>query len=199
MSFTSFTWFLSLTLYQHRAEHFDPHRWICRRSYLPVETRSRRYRMHASFGFWRIHSSRKHHYSFFCVPSNSPRSLSKRVVVLKDQQNKKAHEQSAQIACEAAASIRTVASLTREKDVLNIYSTSLEEPLRRSNRVAVWSNLIFSVSQAMTMFVVALVFWYGSRGVSKLEYGTTAFFVCVFVSDCFLYLRSQQSLTRHLL
>ncbi|KAL5524544.1 hypothetical protein ACEPAF_9684 [Sanghuangporus sanghuang] len=103
-----------------------------------------------------------------------------RVVVLKDQENKQAHEQSAQIACEAAASIRTVASLTREMDVLNIYSTSLEEPLRRSNRVAFWSNLIFSTSQAMTMFVIALVFWYGSQGVSKLEYGTTAFFVCVF-------------------
>ncbi|KAL5482696.1 hypothetical protein ACEPAI_9290 [Sanghuangporus weigelae] len=103
-----------------------------------------------------------------------------RVVVLKDQENKRAHEQSAQIACEAAASIRTVASLTRERDVLNIYSTSLEEPLRRSNRVAFWSNLIFSTSQAMTMFVIALVFWYGSQGVSRLEYGTTAFFVCVF-------------------
>ncbi|THH04768.1 hypothetical protein EW145_g5279, partial [Phellinidium pouzarii] len=102
-----------------------------------------------------------------------------RVVVLKDQANKKAHEQSAQLACEAAGAIRTVASLTREQDCLEIYSGSLEEPLRRSNRTAIWSNLIYAISQSMMMFVIALVFWYGSQGVSKFQYGTTAFFVCL--------------------
>ena len=101
--------------------------------------------------------------------------------MLKDQKNKKAHEESAQIACEAAASIRTVASLTREKYCLDLYSKSLEEPLRRTNRSAVWSNLIFAISQSMMLFVVALVFWYGAKLVSQLEMGTTAFFVCLFV------------------
>ena len=105
-----------------------------------------------------------------------------RVVVLKDQYNKKAHDDSAQLAIEAAGAIRTVASLTREEDCLNLYSQSLEEPLKRSNRTAFWSNLLFASSQAMMMFVIALVFWYGSQGVSKREYGTTAFFVCLFVS-----------------
>ncbi|THH03905.1 hypothetical protein EW145_g5914 [Phellinidium pouzarii] len=103
-----------------------------------------------------------------------------RVVVLKDQNNKKAHEHSAQLACEAAGAIRTVASLTREQDCLEIYSGSLEGPLRRSNRTALWSNLIYALSQSMMMFVIALVFWYGSQGVSKFQYGTTAFFVCLF-------------------
>ncbi|KAI5121086.1 hypothetical protein M0805_008599 [Coniferiporia weirii] len=103
-----------------------------------------------------------------------------RVVVLKDQENKKSHEESAQLACEAAGAIRTVASLTREKDCLDIYSRSLEEPLRRSNRSALWANLIFAISQSMMFFVIALVFWYGSQGVSKFQFGTTAFFVCLF-------------------
>ncbi|KAH8114710.1 multidrug resistance protein 1 [Phellopilus nigrolimitatus] len=103
-----------------------------------------------------------------------------RVVVLKDQDNKKAHEQSAQIACEAAGAIRTVASLTREQDCLRIYSESLEEPLRNSKRTALWSNLIYALSQSMMFFVIALVFWYGAQGVSKFQYGTTAFFVCLF-------------------
>lgn len=35
-----------------------------------------------------------------------------RVVVLKDQQNKATHDDSAKLACEAASAIRTVASLT---------------------------------------------------------------------------------------
>ncbi|CAL1712814.1 unnamed protein product [Somion occarium] len=102
-----------------------------------------------------------------------------RVVVLKDEQNKKAHEESAQLACEAAGSIRTVASLTREEDCCRLYSESLEEPLRRSNRTAMWSNAIFALSQSMTFYVIALVFWYGSRLVSSFEVSTFHFFIAL--------------------
>ncbi|KAG6857152.1 hypothetical protein H0H87_008722 [Tephrocybe sp. NHM501043] len=100
-----------------------------------------------------------------------------RVVVLKDQANKKAHESSAQLACEAAGSIRTVAALTREDDCCDLYSQSLEEPLQKSNRTSVWSNLLYSLSQSMIFFVIALVFWFGSVCVSKLQYSTFQFFV----------------------
>ncbi|OSD02414.1 multidrug resistance protein 1 [Trametes coccinea BRFM310] len=100
-----------------------------------------------------------------------------RVVVLKDQQNKKAHEASAQIACEAAGAIRTVASLTREDDCCRLYSESLEEPLHRANRTAVYSNGIFALSQAMTFWVIALVFWYGSRLVADFKRTTFQFFI----------------------
>ncbi|KAK7056875.1 hypothetical protein VNI00_002592 [Paramarasmius palmivorus] len=100
-----------------------------------------------------------------------------RVVVLKDQQNKKAHAGSAQLACEAAGSIRTVASLTREDDCIDLYSKSLEEPLRKSNRTALWSNALYALSQSMVFFVIALVFWYGARLVSTLEISTFRFFV----------------------
>ncbi|KAG1881998.1 P-loop containing nucleoside triphosphate hydrolase protein [Suillus tomentosus] len=102
-----------------------------------------------------------------------------RVVVLKDQQNKAAHESSAQLACEAAAAIRTVASLTREEDFLQLYSASLEGPLRRSNRTALWSSLFFSLSQAMSFFVISLIFWYGSILVSNFKISTTGFFVAL--------------------
>ncbi|KAF9221679.1 P-loop containing nucleoside triphosphate hydrolase protein [Gyrodon lividus] len=102
-----------------------------------------------------------------------------RVVALKDQQNKGAHESSAQLACEAAASIRVVASLTREEDCLKLYSKSLEEPLRKSKKSAVWSNLLYSFSQSITFFVIALVFWYGSTLVARLEIDTMSFFVAL--------------------
>jgi ATP-binding cassette subfamily B (MDR/TAP) protein 1 len=114
---------------------------------------------------------------FACVPFlMSVGYIRLRVVVLKDQSNKKAHEESAQLACEAAASIRTVASLTREDDCVEIYSKSLEGPLRRSNRTAVWSNFLFAVSQAFSFFIISLVFWYGSILVSNLEFNTKQFF-----------------------
>ncbi|KAK0187916.1 P-loop containing nucleoside triphosphate hydrolase protein [Armillaria mellea] len=100
-----------------------------------------------------------------------------RVVVLKDQKNKKAHEGSAQLACEAAGAIRTVASLTREDDCCNQYAMSLEEPLRKSNRTAIWSNLLYAFSQSTIFFCIALVFWYGADLVSRREFSTFDFFV----------------------
>ena len=104
-----------------------------------------------------------------------------RVVVLKDQRNKKAHEESAQLACEAAGAIRTVASLTREGDCLELYSQSLAKPLRESNRTALWSNLLYSISQSFAFFVIALTFWYGSRLVSYQEFTSKEFFTGLMV------------------
>ncbi|KIL62960.1 hypothetical protein M378DRAFT_80370 [Amanita muscaria Koide BX008] len=100
-----------------------------------------------------------------------------RVVIMKDESNKKAHEESAQLACEAAGAIRTVASLTREEDCCNLYSQSLEQVLQRSNRSGLWSNALYGVSQALVFFVIALVFWYGAILVSNRELSTFHFFV----------------------
>ncbi|KAI0282942.1 P-loop containing nucleoside triphosphate hydrolase protein [Russula brevipes] len=99
-----------------------------------------------------------------CVPFvMSTGYIRLRVIFLKDQVNKKAHADSAQVACEAAGAIRTVAK-------------SLEEPLRRSNRTAFWSNLMFSLSQSFSFFTIALTFWYGSRLVSFQEFTPKQFF-----------------------
>ena len=114
-------------------------------------------------------------FSFTCS------ATTKRVVGLKDQQNKSAHESSAQLACEAAASIRTVASLTREEDCLRLYSERLEEPLRNSIKTTMWSNLLYAFSQSVSFYVIALVFWYGARLVSYLEISTQSFFVALIV------------------
>ncbi|KAG1732478.1 P-loop containing nucleoside triphosphate hydrolase protein [Suillus lakei] len=101
------------------------------------------------------------------------------VVVLKDKNNKAAHESSAQIACEAAAAIRTVASLTREEHCLDLYRRSLEGPVRKTTRTALWSNMLFALSQAMAFWVIALVFWYGATLVSRLEISTQSFFIAL--------------------
>ena len=107
--------------------------------------------------------------------------ISKRVVGLKDQKNKSVYAQSTKLACEAAGVIRTVSSLTREEHCLQQYSNSLDEALRRSNKMAVWSNFIFAFSQSTFFWTVALVFWYGSIPVSRLEISTTAFFTAFMV------------------
>ncbi|KIY50744.1 ste6-like protein [Fistulina hepatica ATCC 64428] len=102
-----------------------------------------------------------------------------RVVVLKDKYNRKAHESSAQIACESAGAIRTVAALTRENQCLQAYRESLEHPLRQSNRTAVWSNVFYAFAQSVSFFVNALIFWYGAKLVSESKIGITAFFTCL--------------------
>ena len=104
-----------------------------------------------------------------------------RVVVLKDQRDKKAHEESAQLACEAAGAIRTVASLTRENDCLELYSKTLEKPRRESSRTAIWSNLLFSLSQSFPFYAFSLSFWYGSRLVSNQEFTVKQFFIGLMV------------------
>ena len=106
-----------------------------------------------------------------------------RVIVLKDQTNKKAHEESAQLACEAAGSIKTVAALTREDDCIRLYGQSLDAPLKNSNRTAIWSAMLFAFSQASMFFVVALVFWYGATLVSRQQATTFEFFIGLMVSS----------------
>ena len=83
---------------------------------------------------------------------------SRYVVKQKDAKNKQSHEQSAQLGCEAAAAIKTVASLTREGDVLNLYSNLLDEPEKVARAAALYSNALYGFCQSVVFFIVALVF-----------------------------------------
>ncbi|KAJ7622864.1 P-loop containing nucleoside triphosphate hydrolase protein [Mycena rosella] len=100
-----------------------------------------------------------------------------RVIVLKDEENKLAHVDSAQIACEAAATARTVAALTGEEHCCGRYSNSLVLPLQQATRAAFWSALLYALSQTMAFWVISLVFWYGAVLVSRQECTTFQFFI----------------------
>ena len=107
---------------------------------------------------------------------------------MKDQFNKKAHAEAAQLACEAAGSIRTVASLTREADCVALYSKSLEQPLIQSNKTALWTNLLYALSQVQMFFAIALVFWYGAVLVSRQEASIFQFYVALMVYRFYSFL-----------
>ncbi|KAJ6532865.1 P-loop containing nucleoside triphosphate hydrolase protein [Mycena vulgaris] len=100
-----------------------------------------------------------------------------RVIVLKDEHTKVAHADSAQVACEAAASVRTVAALTAEDHCCSRYNNSLLRPLVDSKRAAIWSSLLYALSQTTVYWVIALIFWYGSVLVSRQECTTFQFFI----------------------
>jgi hypothetical protein len=101
--------------------------------------------------------------------------------MFRDKSNKKAHEESARVACEAASSIRTVVALTREDDFCEIYRRSLEGPLRNGTKAAIQGGILYGFSQGMMFWMIALVFWYGSLLLSKQEYGIVPFFVSLMV------------------
>ncbi|KAF7881009.1 uncharacterized protein EAF02_006900 [Botrytis sinoallii] len=94
------------------------------------------------------------------------------------QRAKKAYEKSASYACEATGAIRTVASLTREDDVLAHYTDSLKAQEQKSLRSILKSSLLYAASQSLMFLCVALGFWYGGQRIANKEYTMFQFFVC---------------------
>ncbi|KAF3926092.1 hypothetical protein ABW20_dc0110077 [Dactylellina cionopaga] len=91
---------------------------------------------------------------------------------------KEAYEKSASYACEATSSIRTVATLTREKDVLANYHSQLVEQENRSFKSTLKSSSLYAMSQSFVFLCVALGFWWGGTLISRYELTIFQFFVC---------------------
>lgn len=94
------------------------------------------------------------------------------------RRSKAAYASSASYASEAISGIRTVASLTREDDVLAIYQTSLAEQQRRSLISVAKSSALYAASQSLMFLALALGFWYGGTLIGKREYNQFQFFLC---------------------
>lgn len=97
-------------------------------------------------------------------------------MVTKEAKTKKWHANSAQMASEASAAARTVASLTREAQVCRMYAKSLEEPMRISNHVAIRAQSLYAASQGVMFLVIALVFYVGAVWIASGQYSTAMFY-----------------------
>ncbi|CAG8719837.1 3389_t:CDS:2 [Cetraspora pellucida] len=86
------------------------------------------------------------------------------------QKTKKAYEYSAQIACEGAANIRTVAALTRENTLWKKYHNLLDEPTRQGFKNAYLASIPFAFANCINFLLSALAFWYGSKLFVDNEY-----------------------------
>lgn len=94
------------------------------------------------------------------------------------RRSKAAYASSASFASEAISAIRTVASLTREHDVLNMYHESLAAQQRRSLISVLKSSALFAGSQSLLFLCFALGFWYGGTLIGRGEYNLFQFFLC---------------------
>lgn len=91
--------------------------------------------------------------------------------------SQKAYDRSASFASEAVSAIRTVASTTREDDVLRLYREQLAAQLKVSTRSILKSSTLYAASQSLMFLCFALGFWYGGTLIAKGEYSYFQFFV----------------------
>jgi ATP-binding cassette subfamily B (MDR/TAP) protein 1 len=93
------------------------------------------------------------------------------------KQSRSAYLVSASYACEATAAIRTIASLTREDDVMETYDGMLVEQTAKDLKSTLRSSVLFALSQAGMLFASALGFWYGGTLISNHELSIQDFFI----------------------
>ncbi|KAK7204887.1 P-loop containing nucleoside triphosphate hydrolase protein [Myxozyma melibiosi] len=92
---------------------------------------------------------------------------------------KSAYARSSSYACEAAASIKTVASLTREEQVIDTYGSTLVGLYHQGRVGNSKSAALYGVTQAIVYFIQALMFWYGSTLVRTDYYSVYMFFTSI--------------------
>ncbi|KAJ4299267.1 hypothetical protein N0V90_004511 [Kalmusia sp. IMI 367209] len=97
--------------------------------------------------------------------------------LLRMEKRTKESTDSASFACEAASSIRTVASLSLESHLLEQYHEKLTAQGKGNMRFMNISALLYAMSQGLAMFIFALVFWYGGRLMLHMEYTVLQFFI----------------------
>ncbi|KAJ4350097.1 uncharacterized protein N0V89_008718 [Didymosphaeria variabile] len=97
--------------------------------------------------------------------------------LLRMEKRTKESTDSASFACEAASSIRTVATLSLESHLLEQYHEKLVAQGRGNLKFMNISSLLYAMSQGLAMFIFALVFWYGGRLMLSMEYTVLQFFI----------------------
>ncbi|KAF4550873.1 ABC transporter-like protein 13 [Elsinoe fawcettii] len=100
-----------------------------------------------------------------------------RVLALSETRHRSAYNEAAAIASEACSNMRTVASLGRESKIFQIYRASLKQPYQKGVRFTLTSNVLLAFSLAITYFVYALAYWWGSQQVRNGEYTVLQFFI----------------------
>ena len=78
-----------------------------------------------------------------------------------EQRSRRVYDDSASFACEAAASMRTVASLTREQDMVSEYSHSLTIQEKKNFLSTLYTSVFYASIQALALLCSALALWYG--------------------------------------
>ncbi|KAJ5690007.1 hypothetical protein N7462_004399 [Penicillium macrosclerotiorum] len=96
-----------------------------------------------------------------------------------DDQTTTRFSESAALAGEAVAAIRTVASLAVERMILQKYTAKLSGIARRSIKSLIWTMFWLALTQSLSLLSMALAFWYGGRLLSNGEYSSFQLYLVV--------------------
>lgn len=99
------------------------------------------------------------------------------IVARFDEKHGKAFEKSVGISVEAVNSIKTVAALSLEQEILGTYQRSLEVPRKEVTRSIIWSNGFLALSMSISNLLYALIYWWGSKQIVAGLYTQTQFFI----------------------
>ncbi|KAI0816510.1 multidrug/pheromone exporter, ABC superfamily [Xylaria sp. FL0064] len=94
-----------------------------------------------------------------------------------DEKHGKAFEKSVGISVEAVNSIKTVAALSLEQEILGTYQRSLKVPRKEVTRSIIWSNCFLALSMSISNLLYALVYWWGSKQIVSGMYTQAQFFI----------------------
>ncbi|KAI0416691.1 multidrug/pheromone exporter, ABC superfamily [Xylaria grammica] len=99
------------------------------------------------------------------------------IVARFDEKHGKAFEKSVGISVEAVNSIKTVAALSLEQEILGTYQRSLEAPRKEVTRSIVYANAFLALSMSISNLLYALIYWWGSMQIVSGMYTQMQFFI----------------------
>ncbi|KAG6257221.1 hypothetical protein E4U23_007418 [Claviceps purpurea] len=96
------------------------------------------------------------------------------------EKHEEAFSKSVGISVEAVDSIKTVASLSLEDEVLAVYRRTLDEPKREVTAISFSANLWLALQYLAGNLAFGLAFWWGSKQIFSGVYTETQFIIVVF-------------------
>ncbi|ORY68439.1 multidrug/pheromone exporter, ABC superfamily [Pseudomassariella vexata] len=91
--------------------------------------------------------------------------------------HEKAFAKSVSITVEAVNSIKTVAALSLEQEVLGTYRRSLNSPRKEMLRNCLWANVFLAFTFSLSNLLYALAYWWGAQNIINGTYTQTQFFI----------------------
>ncbi|KAI0887596.1 putative ABC multidrug transporter [Annulohypoxylon maeteangense] len=93
------------------------------------------------------------------------------------ERHEKAFAKSVSITVEAVNSIKTVAALSLEHEVLETYRRSLSAPRKEMTRSSLWANLFLAIAFSLSNLIYAFIYWWGAKQIISSHYTQVQFFI----------------------
>ena len=94
-----------------------------------------------------------------------------------EQRHQEAFNRATSVAVEAVQSIKTVAALSLEQEVIGSYARLLKSTRDEMVRASAFTNIWLALSNSTSFLIYAFAYWWGSQRIMAGEYGQREFFI----------------------